>query len=160
MEYNDMKIIKKNELINESDIQEFEKTIKATLPLEYRKFLLEFNGGQPELYIFPENKELYAMAVNTLYGLKATKSYDDLEKIYEIFDGRIMNSFIAIGDEPGGDQFCLGIAGVFRDKIYFWDHNREIDEWEFVENKLPENMYFLADSFDTFINQLEEDDEA
>lgn len=105
-----------------------------------------------------ENKELGPLIISELYNLKADKSYNDLEKNYAIYNGRIMNSFISIGDDPGGDQFCLGIDGIFRNKIYFWDHNQEIDEWEFIENKLPENMYLLADSFDNFINQLKEDE--
>ncbi|WP_428738567.1 SMI1/KNR4 family protein [Sulfurimonas sp.] len=155
-----MKIKNTNDLIKESDIQEFEKTINTALPQEYRNFLLEFNGGQPVLYIFPESEVLHSIPVNTLYGLKVKESYNDLEKNYAIYDGRIMNSFIAIGSDPSGNQFCLGITGIFKDKVYIWDHNQEIDEWEFIENKLPENMYLLSDSFHNFINQLEEDTEA
>jgi hypothetical protein len=155
-----MDMRKKNNMILETDIQDFEQKIGTSLPPEYRNFLLKYNGGRPTLYIFPETKDLYPLALSDLFGLNTEKDYDNLLHKIDIYDGRIHPSFISIGDDPGGDQFVLGIRGKFKGKVYYWDHNSELENDEFTENELPENMYLLADSFDEFIDKLEEDTEV
>ena len=153
-----MKFLGKNNLINEQDIKYFENRFNVNLPIAYRNFLLQFNGGDPEPHLFAENIELGYLVVNELYGIKAQEKYNDLEHKLEIYDGRVSNNFIAIGGDPGGNQFCIGISGDFTGKIFFWDHEEEVDEDDFVDNVLPENMYLLADDFSIFIDQLTEDE--
>ncbi len=155
---NDMKFLNINNPINEQIVKDFESKLNTSLPLAYRNFLLQFNGGEPEPNLFKKNVELGYLVVNELYGINAREKSNNLEHMLEIYDGRISNNFIAIGGDPGGNQFCIGILGSFAKKIFFWDHEEEVDEDDFVDNVLPENMYFLADDFDIFINQLTEDD--
>ncbi len=156
-----MKMKKINNPINEKDIVKFEQQIGASLPNDYKSFLLNFNGGKPEHYIFPETDKLYSLAIDKLYGLNTENKTSNLYWNYDILNGyqRIMDQFIPIGSAINGDQFVLGISGDFTGKVYLWDHNQEIPYDEFVENKLPENMYKLTDSFDEFMNKLEEDTE-
>jgi len=147
----------RNNLITEEEVEKFEYLIGEKLPKDYRDFLLKFNGGQPKYYIFDDSLELYPLSLGYLFGLKAIMQTDDLEWNYDIYNGRIMKSFIPIADDVGGNIFCLGISGIFRDKIFIWNHNNEIAEKKFVDDILPENMYPLANNFNIFINQLKED---
>lgn len=152
-----MKILNKNNLVGEQDIQSFENRLNTTLPMAYRQFIIQFNGGKPKHNLFTENEELGYLIVNSLYGIKPEKKYNDLNRSLEIYDGRISSNFIAIGSDPGGNQFCLGILGDFSGKVFFWDHEEEVDEDEFKDNILPENMYLLANDFNSFTEQLIED---
>jgi len=155
-----MQIESENNPINKIMIKEFENTLEIELAQKYKEFLLKYNGGEPEYYIFNKNLNLGSIVVNILYGIQTNNDFDDLEKTNQIFENRIHKSFITIGDDPGGNQFLLGVKGKFKGKIYFWDHNTELDNDVFVENELPGNMYLLTDNFNEFIEKLEEDPEA
>jgi len=155
-----MQIETYNHPIKEEDIQIFERANNIVLPNDYKKFLIKYNGGEPVYSLFKLNRELGTIVVNTLYGLNTQEKYDDIAEQIQTYSNRISNQFIPIGDDPGGNQIVLGISGDFKGKVYFWDHNTELENNEFIENKLPENMYKLADSFDEFMNKLEEDNEV
>lgn len=155
-----MEIESENNSIDIKKIEEFKNVIGIELPLEYKEFLLKYNGGEPDAYIFNKNLDLGKIIVNTLYGIEANNDFDDLGKSIKIYKNRIHPSFIPIGDDPGGNQFLLGVQGNFKGKIYFWDHNTELDNDNFIENELPNNMYLLADSFNGFLSKLEADTEA
>jgi cell wall assembly regulator SMI1 len=155
-----MKIESYNHPITEDDIKVFERENNIILPNDYKKFLIEYNGGEPLSSLFKLNRELGTIVINNLYGLNTKEKYDDIIKAMQTYSNRISNQFIPIGDDPGGDQIVLGISGDFKGKVYFWDHNTELENDVFTENELPENMYFLADSFDEFIDKLEEDTEV
>jgi len=155
-----MQMTEHNNPTSEQEIQKFGELIHATLPYDYRNFLLKYNGGKPEYYIFPENDNTYQLALDLLHGLNTNNNYSDLKWNYNTYTDRIMDSFIPIADEIGGDQFVLGVKGDFKGKVYLWDHNEELDNDKFQENILPDNMYLLADSFTDFMEQLEEDTEA
>jgi len=151
--------IEANKQINMNDIENFEVGYSLSLPEDYKQFLLKYNGGEPNKYLF-KDKKLGTLVLNVFYGINIEDSYDELNNVIKTYKGRIHSSFIPIGDDPGGNQFVLGIKGKFKDKVYFWDHNTELENDEFSENVLPGNMYLLANSFDEFIGKLEEDSEA
>jgi len=154
-----MEMKKTNNSTNSESVEKLEERIGSDLPKEYKDFLLTYNGGKPNRYIFPETEELYSLALNELYGLNTGKNATDINWNLDVFHNyeRIMNQFIPIGDVINGDQFVLGISGPFRGKVYLWDHNQEVHYDDFIENELPANMYLLADSLDEFLNKLEED---
>jgi hypothetical protein len=53
---------------------------------------------------------------------------------------------ISIGDDPGGNQICIGISGKYIRNIYFWDHETECTAMS--------DLVLLSDSFDKFFNNL------
>ena len=150
---------KMNKPANKESVKKLENRIGTTLPKDYKEFLLNYNGGKPELYIFPETEKLYSLALDEVYGLDTGEKATDINWNIDILNDydRIMNQFIPIGNAINGDQFTLGISGKFKDKVYLWDHNQEVHYDDFIKDELPENMYQLADSFDEFLNKLEED---
>jgi len=151
--------IEANKQINIKDIEALEESYGLSLPEDYKQFLLKYNGGEPDKYLF-KDKNLGSLVLNVLYGINIEDSYDELHNVIKVYKDRIPSSFIPIGDDSGGNQFVIGIKGKFKDKIYLWDHNTELEHNKFTENTLPGNMYKLADNFTEFINALEEDKEA
>ena len=56
----------------------------------------------------------------------------------------------------------LGVAADERGRIYYWDHENEWDEEDFIEDGLPvppnlkfQNLHHIADSFEEFLRNLE-----
>jgi len=148
----------KNNRIEERDIDKLERKLNKKLPDEYRKFLLLYNGGTPIRNLFTRNLELGCLVVNDLHGINAEHKYNDLYHMIDVYDGRIPSNFIPIGGDPGGNVFCLCISEDFYGKVYFWDHNNEDDSDEKVNKhaSLTNNMYFLSDDFNSFVNRLTE----
>jgi len=155
-----MEIKTENNPSTKEEISNFEKEINVELPNEYKTFLLKYNGGKPSKYVFPDTEDLYSFAISDLYGLNTKQDYNDLRRSWNLFKDRIFKQFISIGRTIDGDQITLGISGPLKGKVYFWDHNTELENDEFTENVLPGNMYLLADSFNEFLNKLEEDTEV
>ena len=58
-------------------------------------------------------------------------------------------------DDPFGNAICLGIAGEYRGRIYFWDHEMEPDpgEWDGAVETAG-NVQLLANSFGEFVAGL------
>ncbi|WP_449601286.1 SMI1/KNR4 family protein [Paenibacillus sp. Marseille-Q9583] len=140
------KIISSNEKITVQEIEGFERTHNIKLPESYKEFLITFNGGHPEPNLF-NISDVGESVVNVFYGLKISKSYDELLNAYESLEGSIPEGFLSIGDDSGGNQICLGISGEYYGKLYFWFHDIE-------DNDEVDNMVFLSNEFDEFINNL------
>ncbi|MCR8929790.1 SMI1/KNR4 family protein [Priestia megaterium] len=54
-----------------------------------------------------------------------------------------------IADDPSGNQICIGISNQYFGQVYHWAHGEETEEME--------NIYFLSNSFNDFLNCLYED---
>lgn len=75
---------------------------------------------------------------------------------YEIYilAKRIPDNFLPIGDDFGGNIICISIRGNNFGKIYFWDHEEDTYEGEYPSY---ENVHLVADSFDGFVNLLQDE---
>ena len=90
--------------------------------------------------------------IDWFYGLNVI-SYRELEKSRTAYHNRIPPELLAFGYSPGGDNFCIAIAGKNLGKIYYWDHDYEVEE-----DEIPgyQNITLLCDSFTEFIDSLVE----
>jgi hypothetical protein len=72
----------------------------------------------------------------------------------ECYDGRIPDDLLWIMRDPFGNVICLGVSGESRGKVYFWDHESELeDEWNgSVES--AGNIKLLANDFVAFVAHL------
>jgi hypothetical protein len=75
-----------------------------------------------------------------------------LSKNIMLFIHRIPKELIPIGCDGCGNQICLGVAGERYNKVYFWDHEEEMDGEE--TEPWYDNIYLIANSFEEFINKL------
>ncbi|MEK4077564.1 SMI1/KNR4 family protein [Paenibacillus sp. FSL R5-0486] len=138
-----------NEKIKLKNIEEFEAKYDVVLPVQYRDFLLEYNGGNVKPNVFKISDDEGETALNTLYGLDINESYDELSSVFDSLYGEIPNEFISIGDDSGGNQICLGTSEEYAGKIYIFLHDIEPTE------KIS-NMFLISDSFDSFLDSLYE----
>ena len=138
--------------VNIAVIEEFENMISANLCHDYKKFLLEYNGGYPEKNAFDwvQKNAIYENVVggdDIRYFTSIQQSILDYEYLRE----RMPNEFVQIADDNFSNRICLGIKGSYYGKVYFWDH-----DWEAEDDEPPtyDNLSLIANSFTDFINML------
>jgi hypothetical protein len=136
--------------ISIKDVDKLEKSLNIILPKKYKEFLLKYNGGKPDPYNFDIPKRGDS-ALNYFFGIRGPKDYD-LQELVERKIDRIPSNFIPIGVDSFGNNVCVGIKSNYVEKIYFWDHEKESTDEN--DNPTMDNMYFLANDIDEFIEKL------
>src|SRR5690625_1505638 len=147
-----IKLIKSHQKLTLDGIEQFETENKVKLSENYIKFLLKWNGGKPrpgnELKIEGHGERV----LNAFNGID--DMYDDLTDIIDIYEYRLLQHCMPIGDDPGGNAILLGTLEPHDDHIYFWDHENESD----LDEPDMSNMYFLADNIWRFLDHLYEEE--
>ena len=149
-----MKIEKITPPINENDLNEQEKYFKCKFPEDYKKFLLEYNGGIPERDIvsFTEKDEITENYIELILGICNEYAYS-LKRKNNMFHNRIPSNTIIIASDPGGNLFLMSIRGDDYGTIYFWDHEEEVCEGQEPDYS---NLIFVAKSFTDLLNNLKD----
>lgn len=153
----DVKITGSEKKLTEDDLRRAESVIGASLPAEYRKFLLQHNGGRPDPADFRINwKDRERLArgwristvgdFHSIYDGPALNLLED----FKFYRDRIPKDMLAVARDPGGNAILLGLAGDKRGRVFFWINNlpAEYTETDFA------NLGFIASGFDEFINSL------
>ena len=142
-----VKIKRKGTHIEDSDISAFEQRIDINLPADYREFLAENNGGVPEA------NEFDIPGLNGGSGINEFLSIKEIEATKERLGERFFLNAWPIAHAEGGNYLCLVLGEQVG--IYFWDHELEAEE-----EKLPswENLFFLSNSFQDFLEMLQKFD--
>jgi hypothetical protein len=127
-----------------------EARLGVTLPSDYKTFLLETNGLNPEPYLcfaVPEREEVM---LGCLYGLKPNRTRCDLEHQQELISqwSPLPAGYVAIGDDPGGNALLLATSGEDAGRVFFWDR---VGFWVREDGR---NTFPVADSFTAFIESL------
>lgn len=146
-------IIKGGKLpLSKEQIEVVEKRMGIRLPDDYKEFLMQFNGGQPEPATFDftgvdgcENDSV----VNNFLSIHDGKE-DNFEIDYFFYtkNKRIPDNVAPIARDPAGNLICICLSGSNRGKIYFWDHELEF------EKPGPSNLAYIAKSFSEFFSML------
>ena len=135
-------------------IAEFEARRGVLLPAEYKAFLLKSNGGRPT----PDVCEVpgwhgRGSELGSFYGIHEGPKTKRLDLACDVYDERIPGDLIPIADDANGNAICIGWKGKRAGKIYFWDHEDELDEnGEFVQDY--RNVFLVADSLQEFLDGL------
>ena len=116
-------INKKNEfgILSEIELVDFEKTNNIRLPEEYRKFLLENNGGIPN----PNRNKNPDGIVTYIFGMHNGEYYASLYKHIDMLNKRLPFSSLPIASDPFGNIFIMSVHPEDFGHIYFWDHEGE-----------------------------------
>lgn len=146
------KIFGSHDNLSLGQIEKFEIENNVKLTELYKEFLLKRNGGKVIPNLFMISDEQGPSVLNVFYGIG--DMYDNLTDFIDIMDERLPLGFIPIGDDPSGNVICLGTKDPYYDKIYFWDHEQEL---EYPDDMT--NMYFLANDIYEFLNNLYGDDD-
>lgn len=129
-------------------INKFEQHIGFSLPDDYKKFLIEYNGGIPQIkYCNFFVKELNAyIPLDVLYGIDIKKM--DLLRWFDEYNEDLFSNSIIIGKDPGGGMIVL-LNDNKGEAVYYWDHS-----YLFEQSNDGKNSYKVADDFGTFIDGL------
>lgn len=151
--------------VSESSLELFEKKIEVRLPQEYRDFLLDQGGGVlADDYIFKMSKPgtstnstmLLEDSIEYLSAFDSENSFD-LNTHYHYMNSEqrefpyIPDELIVIGG-AGNSYLLLGIKGEPRGKVFFWHSNLFHGDENGQESY--ENISYVSDNFEKFINEL------
>ena len=138
--------------IQAAELQALEQQLGATLPADYREFLLAHNGGCPDPYCFPlpGHEADDCGILNQFLGIEP-ETDRDLLTVWQRYQQRVPANLIPIAWDPGGNLICLAMDAADRGKVYFWDHEAECNPGE-----MPgyDNLLLISDSFATFLNSF------
>ncbi|MEP3478590.1 MAG: SMI1/KNR4 family protein [Fuerstiella sp.] len=138
---------------SQSDISKLEDLVGATLPEEYRQFLVESNGGKPQKRSFDCADGDNGGSVRAFFALSSSSKPFSLEKACDIYEGRIPSLTLPIACDSFGNLILLSLdSNRQRGSVYFWDHEEEDDEEE--EGSDWTNVYLAAASFREFTDSL------
>lgn len=144
----------------------FESVIGCRLPEDYRQFLIACNGGYVGGSLWycgptPDGDDADA-GVHHVGGFRV-ESYFSLTWSRDCYQGsevRIPLELLWIMDDPFGNAICIGLVGENRGRMFFWDHELELDpeDWD-GSIGTAENITLLANSFTEFVDGLRPSDD-
>ncbi|MBC7382684.1 MAG: SMI1/KNR4 family protein [Bacteroidia bacterium] len=140
-----------------SRIEELERHVKLTFPIEYKVHLQTNNGGQcyPNIFSFFELGNHTESSVNWFFAIFEGE-YNNLKEyidIYKIEEKRLPNHILPIASDPGGNLICISCRESDYGYIYFWDHENEIDH-NFSNDNDYSNLFLIATNFASFLEGL------
>lgn len=141
---------------SEQAIERLEHDLGVALPADYRAFLLRTNGGVP----YPEDAyrhERYSSILSKFYSVEHERvSFTIAQKRLQLED-RMPTDLLAIANDLGGSQICLGIGDDNRGKVYLWMRADEVRP-----GRKPDysNVGLIADTFDEFLSLFYNSDEV
>lgn len=137
------------------DITELENELALRLPNDYVQFLLQHNGGRPQLpYFSLANNPVDTHGILDTFYRVQKKHLDDVRDVADAFRDRMPPYLLPIATDPGGNQICLSIAGETAYSVYFWDHEDETPDTE-DGSVYVDNLYLIAHSFTELIESLQ-----
>ena len=139
-------ITSNNDSIQPEDILQLEKVIGRPFPTQYRAFLLEHNGGQPEPDLIDiDGAPFSGTNVHVLHGIKARIVSSNILWHWENRNGWKEHQLLPIAHDAFGHAFGLVLDDDDYGHIYYFD-SREI----------PPKPYFIAKDFDEFLSKIRE----
>ncbi len=142
--------------VTEDEVRAFEAKLGATLPDDYRTFLLEVNGGRTAKShrTFPVDGD--ASILNSLVSLNDPDDARDLAERNKLIRDDLPPDLLLVGSDDGGARICLCIRGPHRGEVWYFDTNDAR-----AEGANPRVLWHdrrdlakLADSFRTFMSSL------
>ena len=145
-----MKINGSHPRIQDSDISEVEAVLGYPLPQQYRNFILQNNGGEPDPERFSTLDEKVESGVKYFFPIAGFG--DDLlaEIDYFTIAGMIPRNLFPIATNPAEERILLSGTGDDMGNVYYWSWGEE-----------PKNVTYLyrymrkiADDFNGFLAKL------
>lgn len=137
--------------LKEEDILTLEQQLGIRLPDGYREFLLEHNGGRPEPNVFPiQDGKGGDSVLDWFLRIQEGNLYDILDTL-DTFRGRIPTNFLPIAVDAFGNLLCLSIQEPDLGKIFFWDHEKELEQYR---RPGETNIALVANSFAELLDNL------
>jgi hypothetical protein len=120
---------------SEAAVRALERRIGGELPEDYRRFVLEHDGGSPEV------NELDIPGTDDTAGVNDFMSLRQIHEDLDMYSDRVPAEMIPIAFAEGGNLIMLGLRDG---RVFFWDHE--------LEDAQP--LFPLAPDFGTFWREL------
>lgn len=115
---------------SDADLARLAAALGGEPPDEYRYFLTRFGGvllGQEDFGVKAPVREPCPwgslVTPEIFYPLIPADPYS-IEAQHQTYVGRIPLGVLPFADDPGGNQFCIDVAGAFPGSVWFWDHEQ------------------------------------
>jgi hypothetical protein len=136
---------------NQHAIELFQRFIGKKLPKDYVKFLVDYNGGSPVPDAFDFEDGSGGSSVRYFHGLRKNADDDDLLRNMDVYKDRMPTDFLPIASDFGGNKIVMAISGQYYGRVFFWDHENEVDEGSVAG---MQNMSLVAKNFSAFLSGL------
>lgn len=147
-----------------ADIEEIESLSGLILPAEYKEHLVRFNGGRckPNVFYYDEYEGMATSSVHRFYAVNSLGGYDLKESVlrYKIHEKKIPEYMFPIACDPRSNVICISCGEGDYGSVYLWDHELELKYEEDDDDEEYFDLYFIADSFEEFIDGLVTSKEA
>lgn len=130
--------------ISASAVEELELLTGHALPLDYKLFLLKYNGGIPRYSHF-KTKNVF-LDITCFLTIEKGNVYDLLTTRMQISDRIDVDKYLPIAETGEGD---MAVLGFMNGGIYFWQHDQAVR----CDSEYDE-MVYLSPSFSNFIDCL------
>lgn len=148
------------------EIELIEKEYDIVLPDDYKDFLQEYGGTyftRDGSFLSEHNRKSYCAM---FFGLM--DNMNSLKENIEDYLGRVPSSIIPFADADGGNKLCIGVKENTFGKIYFWNHEQELEAYRMLHpnKKYPtideywDNLELVANSFTEFMLSYNIEEEA
>jgi len=140
--------------LTEEMLRQFEEESQSKLPNDYRRFLLQNNGGfpSPDCVTFKEAGRATASDVFCFHSIGDERAWASMEWHHKTFSGRLPKNTLPIAHDSCGNLWLLNVGPDHGGSVVFWDHGSfdTFDETDF--DVWPR----VAKSFQEFIHNLHE----
>lgn len=135
----------------DESIRQLEAEVGFRLPDDYRRFLTDFNGGEPEPsgFTFETTEGPSEAAVRYFLTLDSKSKHYTIREFLKRYEDRFPNGLMPIACDSFGNLVLIDLGAKAIGTVYFWDHEKEsMDEpsWE--------NISVVASSFTAFEQAL------
>ena len=135
----------------DESLHRLETEVGSRLPEDYRAFLKEFNGGEPD----PSGFVFYADDGPSDSSVRYFLTLDPNATHYNVFDflrryaDRIPKGVMPIACDSFGNLVIIDVGAKAFGSVYFWDHEKES-----MEEPTWDSILQVAPSFTAFERAL------
>ena len=139
---------------NEEAISILENKFEVVLPEDYKRFLLQENGGRNTAYKYKNLVRISQISeeinIDVMFGVETNVKNADIEQWTSEYRDDLFPNSIIIGDTIQHGFIVFWLSNEENRGIYYYD-----DTYEFESSTDDVNAYFLANSFSEFLSMVE-----
>lgn len=139
---------------NEEAISILENKFEVVLPEDYKRFLLQENGGRNTAYKYKNLVRISQISeeinIDVMFGVETNIKNADIEQWTSEYRDDLFPNSIIIGDTIQHGFIVFWLSNEENRGIYYYD-----DTYEFESSTDDVNTYFLANSFSDFLSMVE-----
>ncbi|OEH81628.1 SMI1 / KNR4 family protein [Enterococcus rivorum] len=136
----------------ENKVINLEKKYGLSLPEDYKKFLLDCNGGivekdsSNEISVEDINEKI---VIDVLYGIDTANEKANIDYWMDSLSDDLLENTVIIGDDLI-QGLILIICDGENEGVYYWD-----DSYHFENSDDEMNTYWIANTFTEFIKMFD-----